>query len=53
MTTLSRAERRNVVERFYRQVSEDTNIDPAWMREKIESSAPELHDEPPPKQCDA
>src|ERR1700692_1451739 len=28
MTTLSRAERRNVVERFYQQVSEDTNIDP-------------------------
>jgi DNA-binding transcriptional MerR regulator len=53
MTTLSRAERRNVVERFYQQVSEDTNIDPAWMREKIESSVPELPDEPTPEQCDA
>ena len=53
MTTLSRAERRNVVERFYQRVSEDTNIDPALMREKIESSVPERPDEPTPEQCDA
>jgi DNA-binding transcriptional MerR regulator len=53
MTTLSRAERRNVVERFYQQVSEDTDIDLAWMREKIESSVPERPDEPTPEQCDA
>jgi len=53
MTTLSRAERRSVVERFYEQVSEDTRIDPEWMRQKIESSVPELPDEPTPEQCDA
>jgi DNA-binding transcriptional MerR regulator len=53
MTTLSRAERRNIVERFYEQVSQDTKIDPAWMREKIEASVPELPDDPTPEQCDA
>ena len=53
MTKLSRAERRNVVERFYDQVSEDTRIDPDWMRQKIEASVPELPDDPTPEQCDA
>lgn len=53
MTTLSRAERRNVIERFYERVSEDTRIDPEWMRQKIEASIPELPDEPTPEQCDA
>jgi DNA-binding transcriptional MerR regulator len=53
MTTLSRAERRNVIERFYAQVSEDTKIDPKWMRAKIEASVPELPDDPTPEQCDA
>jgi DNA-binding transcriptional MerR regulator len=53
MTTLSRAERRSVIERFYEQVSEDTKIDPKWMRRKIEASVPELPDEPTPEQCDA
>jgi DNA-binding transcriptional MerR regulator len=53
MTTLSRAERRSVIERFYEQVSEDTNIDQAWMRQKIEASVPELPDDPTPEQCDA
>jgi DNA-binding transcriptional MerR regulator len=53
MTTLSRAERRSIVERFYEQVSQDTRIDPAWMREKIEASVPELPDDPTPEQCDA
>jgi DNA-binding transcriptional MerR regulator len=53
MTTLSREERRSVIERFYEQVSEDTKIDPAWMREKIEASVPELPDDPTPEQCDA
>jgi DNA-binding transcriptional MerR regulator len=53
MTTLSRAERRSVIERFYDQVSEDTRIDPEWMRQKIEASVPELPDDPTPEQCDA
>ena len=53
MTTLSRAERRNVIERFYEQVSEDTKIDQKWMREKIEASAPRLPDEPTAEQLDA
>jgi DNA-binding transcriptional MerR regulator len=53
MTTLSRDERRSVIERFYEQVSEDTKIDPAWMRQKIEASVPELPDDPTPEQCDA
>ena len=42
MTTLSRAERRKIVERFYEQVSEDTRIEPEWMRQHIEASVPEL-----------
>lgn len=53
MTTLSRAERRNVIERFYEQVSEDVRIDPEWMRQQIEASVPELPDDPTPEQCDA
>jgi DNA-binding transcriptional MerR regulator len=53
MTTLSRVERRSVIERFYEQVSEDTRIDPEWMRQKIEASVPELPDDPTPEQCDA
>jgi len=53
MTTLSRAERRSVVERFYQQVSKDTKIDPDWMRRKIEASVPELPEDPTPEQCDA
>jgi DNA-binding transcriptional MerR regulator len=53
MTTLSRAERRNVVERFYQQVSEDISIEPEWMRQQVEASVPELPDDPTPEQCDA
>jgi DNA-binding transcriptional MerR regulator len=53
MTKLSRAERRNIVERFYDQVSKDSNVDPDWMRQKIEASVPELPDDPTPEQCDA
>jgi DNA-binding transcriptional MerR regulator len=53
MTRLSRAERRSVVERFYEQVSQETNIDPGWMRQMIEASVPELPDDPTPEQCDA
>ncbi|EKS35073.1 MerR family transcriptional regulator [Afipia clevelandensis] len=53
MTNLSRLERRNVIERFYTQVSEDVRIDPEWMRQMIEASTPELPDNPTPEQCDA
>jgi len=53
MTTLSRAERRKIVERFYEQVSEDTWIEPEWMRQHIEASVPELPEDPTPEQCDA
>lgn len=53
MTNLSRAERRNVVERFYNQVAKDVRIDPEWMRQMIEASTPELPDDPTPAQCDA
>ena len=53
MTTLSRAERRKIVERFYEQVSEDTRIEPEWMRQHIEASVPELPEDPTPEQCDA
>jgi TipAS antibiotic-recognition domain len=52
MTNLSRTERRNVIERFYRQVSQDVRIDPEWMRQMIEASTPELPDDPTPEQCD-
>jgi DNA-binding transcriptional MerR regulator len=53
MTTLSREERRSVVERFYEQVSQDTKIDPAWVRQMIDASVPDLPDDPTPAQCDA
>ncbi|MFB9264313.1 MerR family transcriptional regulator [Bradyrhizobium erythrophlei] len=53
MTQLSRAERRNVVERFYEKVSDGINIDQKWIRQMIETSVPELPDEPTPEQCDA
>lgn len=53
MTNLSRTERRNVIERFYNQVSKDVRIDPEWMRQMIEASTPELPDNPTPEQCDA
>ena len=53
MTNLSRVERRNVIERFYSQVSQDVRIDPEWMRQMIEASTPELPDNPTPEQCDA
>lgn len=53
MTKLSRDERRSVVERFYQKVSHGTKIDPAWMRQMIEASVPELPDDPTPEQCDA
>ncbi|WP_076864872.1 MerR family transcriptional regulator [Bradyrhizobium mercantei] len=53
MTQLSRTERRNVVERFYEKVSDGINIDRQWIRQMIETSVPELPDEPTPEQCDA
>ncbi|WJR79622.1 MerR family transcriptional regulator [Bradyrhizobium sp. NP1] len=53
MTTLSRAERRNIVERFFEKVSDGTKVDPKWVRQMIEASVPELPDEPTPEQCDA
>jgi DNA-binding transcriptional MerR regulator len=53
MINLSRTERRNVIERFYSQVSQDVRIDPEWMRQMIEASTPELPDDPTPEQCDA
>ena len=53
MTQLSRAERRNVVERFYEKVADGIDIDQKWIRQMIETSVPELPDEPSPEQCDA
>ncbi len=53
MTQLSRAERRNVVERFFEKVSDGINIDQKWARQMVEASVPELPDEPTPEQCDA
>ncbi|MBR1123973.1 MerR family transcriptional regulator [Bradyrhizobium lablabi] len=53
MTRLSQAERRSVVERFYQEVSDGVRIDPKWIHQMIDSSIPELPDEPTPEQCDA
>lgn len=53
MTTLSRTERRRVIDHFYDQVSEGTGIDREWARRMIEASTPELPDDPTPEQCDA
>lgn len=53
MTQLSRTERRNVVESFFEKVSDGINIDRKWVRQMIETTVPELPDEPTPEQCDA
>lgn len=53
MTSLSQAERRAVIARFYDAVSEGTTMDPDWKRRAVEASTPELPDEPTPKQIDA
>ena len=53
MTQLSRAERRNVVEGFFEQVSDGINVDKKWVRQMVEATIPELPDEPTPEQCDA
>ncbi|MEW6642526.1 MAG: MerR family transcriptional regulator [Pseudomonadota bacterium] len=53
MTTLSRGERRTMIEQFYAQVAQGTGIDTDWMRRMIEASTPELPDDPSPEQCDA
>lgn len=53
MTQLSRSERRDVVERFFERVSDGINIDRTWVRQMIETTVPELPDEPTPEQCDA
>ncbi|MBR0873864.1 MerR family transcriptional regulator [Bradyrhizobium tropiciagri] len=53
MTQLSRSERRDVVERFFEKVSDGINIDRKWVRQMIETTVPELPDDPTPEQCDA
>jgi DNA-binding transcriptional MerR regulator len=53
MTQLSRTERRNVVERFFEKVSDGIDIDRDWIRQMIETTVPELPDEPTPEQTDA
>jgi DNA-binding transcriptional MerR regulator len=53
VTNLSHAERRAVIERFYDQVAQGAQMDPAWKRRMVEASTPELPDDPTPEQLDA
>ncbi|MGO4675461.1 MerR family transcriptional regulator [Bosea sp. 2YAB26] len=53
VTTLSNAQFRLLVERFYDEVAGGAQMDDAWKRQMIEASTPELPDDPTPAQIDA
>ncbi|MBR1222126.1 MerR family transcriptional regulator [Bradyrhizobium sp. U87765 SZCCT0131] len=53
VTSLSHAEFRTAVERFYDQAAGDLPIDPAWRRQMIDAATPDLPDDPTPAQIDA
>lgn len=53
VTTLSNAQFRLLVERFYDEVAGGAQMADAWKRQMIEASTPELPDDPTPRQIDA
>ncbi|MGL4285652.1 MAG: MerR family transcriptional regulator [Phreatobacter sp.] len=53
VTSLSQAEFRAAIERFYDEVAEGAEMDPAWKKRMIDAGTPELPDEPTPEQIDA
>lgn len=53
VTSLSHAEFRTAVERFYDQAASGLQIDPAWRQQMIDAATPDLPDHPTPAQIDA
>lgn len=53
VTTLSNAQFRSMIERFYDQVAGDAHMDDAWRRQMIEAGTPVLPDDPTAEQLDA
>lgn len=53
MTNLSQAERSMAVERFFEQVTQDSELDPRWSQWMVRMSTPKLPDEPTSAQLDA
>jgi len=53
VTRLSQEEGKALIASFYQKVAEGIPVDQQWMRQKIESSAPRLPDDPTPEQLDA
>jgi hypothetical protein len=53
MTTLSKAQLREMAERFVGEVAGGAHVDDAWKEQMIDASTPELPDEPTPEQIDA
>ncbi|QCI66272.1 MerR family transcriptional regulator [Phreatobacter stygius] len=53
VTTLSNAQFRTMIERFYDQVAEGARMDDDWKRQMIAAGTPELPDDPTSEQIDA
>lgn len=53
VTRLSNEERKAVIEGFYDEVAEGSQMDASWKKSMIEASAPTLPDDPTPAQIDA
>lgn len=53
MTTLSTAQFRVMIERFFDRVAENAKIDDGWKRQMIDVSMPDLPEKPTPEQIDA
>lgn len=53
MTSLSQADRRAAIERFYDAVADGAEMDPAWKQRMIDAGTPDLPDDPTPEQVDA
>ncbi len=53
VTRLSNEERKAVIEGFYDEVAEGSQMDAGWKKTMIEASAPMLPDDPTPAQIDA
>jgi DNA-binding transcriptional MerR regulator len=53
MTTLSKAQLREMIESFVDKVADGFRLDDAWKAQMMDASTPELPDEPTPEQIDA
>ncbi|KQU74742.1 MerR family transcriptional regulator [Aminobacter sp. DSM 101952] len=53
VTKLSQTEFRAAIEGFFDAAAADANVSPEWRKQMIDSSTPELPDDPTPEQVDA